>query len=204
MQPEKDISQLSEAEAREELAQLAEVLAQANAAYHTHDAPEMSDADYDRLKRRNTALEAAFPALKRSDSPSDKVGAPVASGFSKIDHVVPMLSLGNAFSDEDVTDFDGRIRSFLGLAADAPLKFTAEPKIDGLSLSLRYEGGKLMQAATRGDGATGENVTANALTMADIPQTLTNAPDVLEVRGEVYMAHSDFDALNVAQEAKCD
>ena len=204
MQPEKDISQLSEAEAREELAQLAEVLAQANAAYHTHDAPEMSDADYDRLKRRNTALEAAFPALKRSDSPSDKVGAPVASGFSKIDHVVPMLSLGNAFSDEDVTDFDGRIRSFLGLAADAPLKFTAEPKIDGLSLSLRYEGGKLMQAATRGDGATGENVTANALTMADIPQTLTNAPDVLEVRGEVYMAHSDFDALNVAQEAKGD
>lgn len=204
MQPEKDISQLSEADAREELAQLAEVLAQANAAYHTHDAPEISDADYDRLKRRNTALEAAFPALKRNDSPSDKVGAPVASGFSKIDHVVPMLSLGNAFSDEDVADFDGRIRSFLGLTADAPLKFTAEPKIDGLSLSLRYEGGKLIQAATRGDGATGENVTANALTMADIPQTLTNAPDVLEVRGEVYMAHSDFDALNVAQEAKGD
>ncbi|MCH2249502.1 MAG: NAD-dependent DNA ligase LigA [Cognatishimia sp.] len=204
MQLEKDISQLSEAEAREELAQLAEVLAQANAAYHTHDAPEVSDADYDQLKRRNTALEAAFPALKRSDSPSDKVGAPVASGFSKIDHVVPMLSLGNAFSDEDVTDFDGRIRSFLGLAADAPLKFTAEPKIDGLSLSLRYEGGKLIQAATRGDGATGENVTTNALTMADIPQTLSNAPGVLEVRGEVYMAHSDFDALNVAQEAKGD
>ena len=204
MQPEKDISQLSEAEAHEELAQLAEVLAQANAAYHTHDAPEISDADYDRLKRRNAALEAAFPALKRSDSPSDKVGAPVASGFSKIDHVVPMLSLGNAFSDEDVADFDGRIRSFLGLASHAPLKFTAEPKIDGLSLSLRYEGGKLIQAATRGDGATGENVTANALTMADIPQTLTNAPDVLEVRGEVYMAHSDFDALNAAQEVKGD
>lgn len=204
MQPEKDISQLSEAEAREELAQLAEVLAQANAAYHTHDAPEISDADYDRLKRRNAALEAAFPALKRSDSPSDKVGAPVASGFSKIDHVVPMLSLGNAFSDEDVADFDGRIRSFLGLASHAPLKFTAEPKIDGLSLSLRYEGGKLTQAATRGDGATGENVTANALTMADIPQSLTNAPDVLEVRGEVYMAHSDFDALNAAQEVKGD
>lgn len=204
MQPDKDISQLTEAEAREELARLAKVLAQANAAYHTHDAPELSDADYDALKQRNAAIEAAFPALKRADSPSDQVGAPVASGFSKIEHAVPMLSLGNAFTDEDVLDFDGRIRNFLGLSADAPLQFTAEPKIDGLSLSLRYEAGKLVQAATRGDGSTGENVTANARTMSDIPQQLSDAPDVLEVRGEVYMAHADFAALNAAQEAKGD
>lgn len=204
MQPEKDISTLSASEAREELARLAKVLAQANTDYHTLDAPELSDAEYDRLKRRNAAIERAFPDLKRSDSPSEQVGAAVASGFSKVEHVVRMLSLGNAFTDEDVQDFDGRIRNFLGLVADAPLKFTAEPKIDGLSLSLRYEGGQLVQAATRGDGATGENVTANALTMSDVPQQLTGAPDVLEVRGEVYMAHSDFEALNAAQEAKGD
>ena len=204
MQPEKDISTLSASEARDELARLAKVLAQANTDYHTLDAPELSDAEYDRLKRRNAAIERAFPDLKRSDSPSEQVGAAVASGFSKVEHVVRMLSLGNAFTDEDVQDFDGRIRNFLGLASDAPLKFTAEPKIDGLSLSLRYEGGQLVQAATRGDGATGENVTANALTMSDIPQQLTDAPDVLEVRGEVYMAHSDFEALNAAQEAKGD
>lgn len=204
MQPEKDISQLSETQAREELARLAKQLSAANTAYHTDDAPDISDAEYDQLKRRNAALEEAFPHLKRTDSPSEQVGAPVASGFSKIDHVVPMLSLGNAFSDEDVQDFDTRIRSFLGLASDAPLKFTAEPKIDGLSLSLRYEKGRLVQAATRGDGATGENVTANAMTMADVPQVLEGAPDVLEVRGEVYMAHSDFEALNAAQEAKGD
>lgn len=204
MQPEKDISTLSASEARDELARLAKVLAQANTDYHTLDAPELSDAEYDRLKRRNAEIERAFPDLKRSDSPSEQVGAAVASGFSKVEHVVRMLSLGNAFTDEDVQDFDGRIRNFLGLAADAPLKFTAEPKIDGLSLSLRYEGGQLVQAATRGDGATGENVTANALTMSDIPQQLPDAPDVLEVRGEVYMAHSDFEALNAAQEAKGD
>lgn len=204
MQPEKDIQQLSDAEARDELALLAQQLGQANTLYHTHDAPEISDAEYDALKRRNAALEAAFPHLKRSDSPSDLVGAAVGSGFSKIDHVVPMLSLGNAFTDEDVTDFDTRIRSFLGLGGEAPLTFTAEPKIDGLSLSLRYEAGRLVQAATRGDGATGENVTANALTMSDVPQRLSGAPDVLEVRGEVYMAHADFEALNQAQEAKGD
>ena len=204
MQPEKDISQLSESQAGEELARLAKQLSAANTAYHTDDAPEISDAEYDQLKRRNAALEEAFPHLKHADSPSEQVGAPVASGFSKIDHVVPMLSLGNAFSDEDVQDFDTRIRSFLGLTADARLKFTAEPKIDGLSLSLRYEQGRLVQAATRGDGATGENVTANAMTMADVPKVLDGAPDVLEVRGEVYMAHSDFEALNAAQEAKGD
>ena len=204
MQPEKDISQLSESQAGEELARLAKQLSAANTAYHTDDAPEISDAEYDQLKRRNAALEEAFPHLKRADSPSEQVGAPVASGFSKIDHVVPMLSLGNAFSDEDVQNFDTRIRSFLGLTADARLKFTAEPKIDGLSLSLRYEQGRLVQAATRGDGATGENVTANAMTMADVPKVLDGAPDVLEVRGEVYMAHSDFEALNAAQEAKGD
>ena len=147
MQQKKQISDLTSEEAAIELKDLAQILAKANQDYHGKDAPELSDADYDALKRRNTDIEARFPDLKRTDSPSDQVGAPVTSGFSKITHVVPMLSLGNAFSDEDVDDFDGRIRNFLGLAGDAPLDFTAEPKIDGLSLSLRYEGGRLVQAA---------------------------------------------------------
>lgn len=201
MTQEKDISQYTAEEAKEELAKLAQVLSEANTAYHTDDAPELSDADYDRLKRRNAAIEAAFPDLKRSDSPSDQVGAPVADGFGKITHAVAMLSLGNAFEDEDVSSFVDRVRNFLGFAATEPVAFTAEPKIDGLSLSLRYENGRLMQAATRGDGATGENVTANALTITDIPHTLSGAPEVLEVRGEVYMSHADFAALNARQEA---
>ena len=201
MTQEKDISQYTAEEAKEELAKLAQVLSEANTAYHTDDAPELSDADYDRLKRRNAAIEAAFPDLKRSDSPSDQVGAPVADGFGKITHAVAMLSLSNAFEDEDVSSFVDRVRNFLGFAATEPVAFTAEPKIDGLSLSLRYENGQLVQAATRGDGATGENVTANALTITDIPHTLSGAPEVLEVRGEVYMSHADFAALNVRQEA---
>ncbi|MDC0737077.1 NAD-dependent DNA ligase LigA [Cognatishimia sp. SS12] len=201
MTKKKPISELTEAEARAELETLAAALTKANQAYHGADAPELSDADYDALKQRNLAIESAFPALKRADSPSDQVGAPVTSGFGKITHVVPMLSLGNAFDDEEVSQFTARIRAFLSLAPDAPLAFTAEPKIDGLSLSLRYENGKLVQAATRGDGATGENVTANARTIDDIPTELTGAPDVLEVRGEVYMSHADFAALNAAQEA---
>ncbi len=196
-----DIATLTEAEAAVELARLADILAAANAAYHQDDMPEISDAEYDALKRRNADIEAHFPALKRADSPSEKVGAAAVRGFAKVRHRVRMLSLGNAFSDEDVQDFDAQIRRFLGLEADAPLAYTAEPKIDGLSLSLRYEGGRLVEAATRGDGAVGENVTANARTVGDIPQTLVGAPDILEVRGEVYMAHEDFEALNTRQEA---
>ena len=197
-----DVAGLSEERAAAELAALAEQLSKANIAYHTQDAPTMSDAEYDAIKRRNAAIEARFPNLKRDDSASDQVGAAVASGFGKIRHDVRMLSLGNAFTDEDVSDFDTSIRKYLGLAADEPLTYTAEPKIDGLSLSLRYENGILVQAATRGDGAVGENVTANARTVADIPHTLTGAPDLLEVRGEVYMSHADFEALNARQEER--
>jgi DNA ligase (NAD+) len=197
---EKDVEAMSEAEAKVELARLAALLLAANTAYHTKDAPEISDAEYDAAKRRNLALEARFPALKRADSPSDQVGAEVAEGFGKIAHEVRMLSLENAFEDEDVEEFEDRIRKYLGHAG--PLAFTAEPKIDGLSLSLRYENGVLIQAATRGDGETGENVTENARTIADIPQRLTGAPEVLEVRGEVYMSHADFQALNQRQEQR--
>ncbi len=197
-----DVVNLTEAQAATELARLADLLAAANAAYHTADAPRITDADYDVLKRRNAAIEARFPSLKRSDSPSDRVGAPVVDGFGKVAHARPMLSLENAFDDADVADFDDRVRSFLGHAE--PLAYTAEPKIDGLSLSLRYVHGQLTQAATRGDGEVGENVTENARTIADIPQTLTGAPDVLEVRGEVYMSHADFAALNARQAAAGD
>lgn len=195
------VEDLSAAQAKVELAWLAAQLAAANTAYHRDDAPEMSDADYDALKKRNTAIEVQFPDLKRGDSPTEVVGGAVADGFGKVRHAVRMLSLGNAFDDEDVFDFDQRIRKYLGLATDAALAYTAEPKIDGLSLSLRYENGELIQAATRGDGETGENVTPNARTIADIPHEISGAPDVLEVRGEVYMSHADFMALNDRQSA---
>ena len=195
------LQELSEEEAKAELARLADLLGRANAAYHTQDAPDLSDAEYDRLKRRNQAIEERFPGLKRADSPSDKVGAAPAEGFGKVRHDVAMLSLGNAFEDEDVVDFDARIRKYLGLPGETPLAFTAEPKIDGLSLSLRYENGDLVQAATRGDGAVGENVTANARTIDTIPTRIKGAPALLEVRGEVYMRHDDFDALNARQTA---
>lgn len=204
MADEDDIRKLSETQAEAELAQLAKLLAQANRAYHTEDAPDISDADYDALKKRNTAIELAFPNLKRRDSPSDQVGAPVSETFAKVTHAVRMLSLSNGFDDSDIKDFDDTIRRYLGLKAAEVLSYTAEPKIDGLSLSLRYEKGRLVQAATRGDGEVGENVTANALTIGDIPQILTGAPDVLEVRGEVYMSHVDFEALNTRQEARGD
>ena len=196
------VKDLSEADARVELERLATVLAEANAAYHTEDAPELSDAEYDRLKRRNAQIEARFPALKRTDSPSEQVGAPVADGFAKVRHEMRMMSLSNAFEDDDITSFDQSIRRYLGLSDTDHLAYTAEPKIDGLSLSLRYENGKLVQAATRGDGTTGENVTANARTIDDIPETLSGAPEVLEVRGEVYMSHADFADLNERQAAK--
>ncbi|KJZ20989.1 NAD-dependent DNA ligase LigA [Loktanella sp. S4079] len=195
------VEKLTAEQAETELAWLAEQLNAANIAYHRDDTPDISDAEYDRLRRRNTALEEAFPNLKRKDSPSEQVGAAVSDGFGKIQHVVRMLSLGNAFNDDDVFDFDARIRKYLSISADSPLAYTAEPKIDGLSLSLRYEQGQLIQAATRGDGTTGENVTANARTIADIPQSIAGAPDVLEVRGEVYMSHADFAALNERQAA---
>lgn len=196
------IENLSEAEASAELARLADILGKANVAYHGEDAPRIDDADYDGLKRRNAAIEARYPALKRADSPSDQVGAAPSEGFSKVTHAVAMLSLSNAFDAQDVQEFDGRIRKYLGLPEESPLAYTAEPKIDGLSLSLRYEKGQLVQAATRGNGAVGENVTANARTIADVPAQIDGAPDVLEVRGEVYMSHADFDALNQRQTAR--
>lgn len=193
------IEELNEDAARKELARLSELLARANTAYHGADAPDLSDAAYDALKQRNTAIEARFPHLKRTDSPTDQVGTAPSEGFSKIEHAVAMLSLANGFDVEDITDFDGRIRRYLGISEDTQLDYTAEPKIDGLSLSLRFEDGKLVQAATRGDGAVGENVTANARTIDDIPTQIADAPDLLEVRGEVYMSHPDFEALNARQ-----
>jgi len=202
MADERPVDRLTEHEARAELAALSVALAAANRAYHTDDAPDLTDADYDAMKRRNAAIEAAFPALIRDDSPSAQVGAPLAEGFGKVRHQVPMLSLENAFAEADVADFVDRVRKYLNHAG--PLVFTAEPKIDGLSLSLRYESGRLMQAATRGDGEVGENVTDNARTIADIPETLTDAPEVVEVRGEVYMSHADFAALNARQAAAGD
>lgn len=191
------ISGLSRDDAKAEMADLAARISLADAEYHAKDAPTLSDAAYDAMKRRLSALEAAFPELVPSDSPTHSIGAAPAEGFGKIAHSRRMMSLENAFSDQDVQDFVGRIRAFLNLGTDAELAFTAEPKIDGLSLSLRYEGGILVQAATRGDGSVGENVTANARTIPDIPDRLIgDAPDILEVRGEVYMAHEDFARLN--------
>ncbi len=193
------IKELTKAQARDELQRLAQLLGAASNAYYVADAPEVSDAEFDDLKRRNGAIETRFPELKRGNSPSDQVGAPVQDGFSKVAHAVRMLSLGNAFDEADVAAFDTSIRKYLGLDAGAALDYTSEPKIDGLSLSLRYEKGQLVQATTRGDGEVGENVTANARTISDIPHVLKNAPDLLEVRGEVYMSHADFAALNEAQ-----
>ena len=196
------VDALSKVEAEAELARLAEEIAAHDAAYYQQDAPLVSDGEYDALRRRNEEIEARFPELKRSDSPSQRVGAAPTSAFGKVEHVVPMLSLGNAFDDADVTDFDARIRRFLNLEADAELVFTSEPKIDGLSASLRYEKGVLVQGATRGDGRVGEDITANLKTLPDIPHQLpTGVPDIVEVRGEVYMSHADFAALNARQEA---
>ena len=185
-------------QAAAELQRLAGEIAFHDARYHGEDAPVISDADYDALRQRNAAIEARFPELMRSDSPSERVGAAPADGFGKVTHAVPMLSLDNAFADEDVRDFVGRVRRFLKFdPLMGELAVTAEPKIDGLSLSLRYEKGVLVSAATRGDGSVGENVTVNARTIADIPHALpAGVPEVVEVRGEVYMSHADFAALN--------
>lgn len=197
------VEKLTEAEARKELARLSTEIKLADAAYYAEDDPHLTDAQYDALRQRNIAIEAHFPHLKRKDSPTNRVGAPLKDGFGKIEHGVPMLSLDNAFSEEDVTEFAARIRRFLGLSNDEPLSLTAEPKIDGLSLSITYENGKMIKAATRGDGKTGEDVTANAKMLADVPQTLGGGgwPANIEIRGEVYMAASDFAALNDAEEA---
>ncbi len=187
-------------QARAEHERLGQEIAEHDRRYHQEDAPTISDADYDALRRRYEALEAQFPELATPESLTRKVGAAPAEKFAKIRHAVPMLSLGNVFSDDEVHEFVARVRRFLGLAEETPLAFTAEPKIDGLSCSLRYEAGRLVSAATRGDGFEGEDVTANIRTIAEIPDELAGeTPAVLEVRGEVYMAHADFTALNARQ-----
>lgn len=198
------VSDLSESEAAEELTRLAAELARHDALYHGQDAPEISDADYDALKRRALEIEEAFPDLTTAASPSQVVGGPVSSQFAPVRHGVPMLSLDNAFDGGEVTDFVARVRRFLKLDAAEPIAFVAEPKIDGLSASLRYVDGVLVQGATRGDGRTGEDVTANLRTIADIPERLSGSgwPSVIEVRGEVYAPNEDFDAFNKAAEAE--
>jgi DNA ligase (NAD+) len=189
----------------DEIARLSKEIAHHDALYYRQDAPEISDGDYDALRRRLDQLETAHPELRVSDSPTVKVGAAPVAAFGKIRHDVPMLSLGNAFDDQDVIDFAERVRRFLKLGEDA-LEVTAEPKIDGLSISIRYEGGALVQAATRGDGAEGENVTANIRTVKDIPHALKgkDVPDVIDIRGEIYLGHKDFEALNKTQAASGD
>ena len=196
------VESLSEAQARRELARLATEIKLADAAYYKEDDPHLSDAEYDALRARNTAIEERFPHLKRSDSPSERVGAEVSEAFSKVQHGVPMLSLDNAFSDEDVAEFVARIRRYLGLDEEERLVITSEPKIDGLSLNLTYEAGKLVRAATRGNGQVGEDVTANARTVEGIPEELAGKdwPEKIEIRGEVYMTGEAFKALNATQE----
>ena len=195
------IDELSEDQARRELQRLAFEIAFHNKAYYQNDAPAISDADYDQLRQRNSAIEARFPNLTRADSPSQQVGAPVADGFAKVRHSRPMLSLGNAFDEADVADFLASIGRFLKLPDDAPIAIVAEPKIDGLSAALRYENGAFVQGATRGDGEVGEDITANLRTIGDIPQSIIGAPDVFEVRGEVFMSHAAFAELNRQQVA---
>jgi DNA ligase (NAD+) len=201
MKTPKLVAELTEAEAKGELARLARVIADADAQYYRDDAPKLFDFEYDDLRKRNAAIEARFPDLVRADSPSHRVGAKPSEKFAKVAHRIAMLSLDNAFSDEDVEEFCGRIRRFLGLADDAQLAFVAEPKIDGLSASLRYEDGVFVLGATRGDGVEGEDITANLRTLKDVPLRIDGAPQVLEVRGEVYMSHADFSALNERQQA---
>jgi len=194
---QKPVDQFTQEEAAEELARLAAEIARHDRLYHGEDRPEITDAEYDALRQRNAAIEARFPELIRADSPSRGVGATPSATFAPAQHAKPMLSLDNVFTDEDVVDFVGSVRRFLSLPGDAELVFTAEPKIDGLSMSLRYEKGRLVTAATRGDGTTGENVTANIRTLDEIPERLpADAPELIEIRGEVYMRRDDFFALN--------
>lgn len=189
-----------------EIARLTAEIAHHDDLYYRHDAPEISDAAYDALRRRLEELERAHPELRRSDSPTGKIGALPVAAFGKIRHDVPMLSLGNAFDDQDVVDFTERVRRFLMLGSGDDLEVTSEPKIDGLSISIRYENGELVQAATRGDGTEGENVTANIKTVREIPHTLKgrNVPDLIDIRGEIYLGHKDFELLNAAQAASGD
>ena len=190
-----------EDEVKKRLAYLAREIKAADALYYLDDNPALTDAEYDALRRENTKLEAEFPHLIRKDSPSKSVGAKPSGKFGKITHSVPMLSLDNAFSDDDVVDFVARVKRFLNLPEESEMAFTAEPKIDGLSAALRYENGKLVSGATRGDGQIGEDVTANLATLDDVPKTLSGSgwPDILEVRGEVYISHEDFTTMNAAQ-----
>jgi DNA ligase (NAD+) len=193
---------MTEQEAAEELGVLAAEIARHDRAYHQQDAPLITDADYDALRRRNAEIEAQFPHLVREDSPSRRVGAPPAGAFGKVRHRVPMLSLDNAFDADDFEEFAARVRRFLGLAADAPMAMVGEPKIDGLSISLTYEKGVFVRGATRGDGAEGEDVTENLRTLRSLPKKLKGkAPALIEIRGEVFMMKADFLALNAAQEA---
>src|SRR6185369_8168363 len=188
-------------EAAAELERLASEIAKHDRAYYQDDAPTISDADYDALRQRNAAIEARFPALVRADSPSKRLGAAPSDKFAKVRHRVAMLSLDNAFADDDITSFVDRIRRFLGLPAEEQITMTAEPKIDGLSSSLRYERGRFVLGATRGDGSEGEDVTRNLMTLDDIPKHVRGMPDVFEVRVEVYMSHADFTAMNERQAA---
>ena len=197
------VDALTSAQAAEELKALASEMAGHDVAYYQNDDPDISDANYDALRLRNQAIEERFPDLKRADSPSDKVGVTPESGFGKIQHSVPMLSLGNAFNVQDLEDFDTRIRRFLSLDEAETISYTSEPKIDGLSASLRYEKGVFVKGATRGDGQVGEDITENLKTLKDIPLTLpAGVPDIVEIRGEVYMAHEDFEILNRQQTKK--
>jgi DNA ligase (NAD+) len=195
------VAELTEPEAAVELRRLAAEIAKHDRAYYQDDAPTVSDAAYDALRQRNIAIEARFPALIRADSPSRRLGAAPSERFEKVQHRVPMLSLDNAFEDDDITGFVDRIRRFLGLPAEEHVAMTAEPKIDGLSSSLRYENGRFVLGATRGDGFEGENITRNLMTLGDVPKHVRGMPEVFEVRGEVYMSHADFTALNERQAA---
>ena len=199
----KPVEALTRAEAKAELERLAAEIARHDALYYRQDTPEISDAEYDALRVRNAEIEQRFPALVRPDSPSKRVGAAPVEAFGKVRHAVPMLSLGNAFDDEEVADFTARVRRFLALMPEQVIEVVAEPKIDGLSISLTYEAGRLVQAATRGDGVEGESVTANVRTIKHIPAQLKGrgVPDRIEVRGEIYFSHADFKAVNAEQEA---
>jgi DNA ligase (NAD+) len=199
-----DPDTLTESEAAAELERLAAEMAEHDARYYNEEAPTISDAEYDALKVRNLAIEARFPALVRPDSPSLRVGAAPSTQFAPVRHRAPMLSLGNAFAEDEVDEFVARIRRFLRLDADEPVAFTAEAKIDGLSANIRYERGVLVQGATRGDGAVGEDITANLRTIKDIPPRLTGSgwPDVIELRGEVYLGHAEFEAMNASLAAR--
>lgn len=196
------VEALTKAEAQAELARLAAELKRHDEAYHGGDAPQIDDAGYDAMRRRNRAIEARFPALQRADSPEDRVGAKPREGFAQVEHRAPMLSLSNAFSREDVEDFVERVRRFLSLEGAEPVEVVAEPKIDGLSAAVHYRDGTFVLGATRGDGAVGEDVTANLRTVVDLPDTLKGAPPpYIEIRGEVYMRNDDFAALNAGREA---